>query len=201
MKPISVGILLFDDADTLDFVGPLETFALVQVQQDEHNFGPAFRTFTFSLQGTSIKTAQGVTIIPDYSESQIPPCDILIVPGGPAARRATDQDDFVKWLRHTGANIPTVAAVCTGAFLLAHAGLLHNKKATTHWLSIDQFRAQFPDTEIIEHVKFVDEGNLITSGGISSGINMALHIIEQRFGKEVATRTARILDLDLSCEW
>lgn len=135
--------------------------------------------------------------MPDFSIGNAPRFDILIVPGGPGARnREVHNERLTGWIKKEAGQTELLLSVCTGALLLAKAGLLNGKSATTHWASYDRLEQEFPEVNVIRGVKFVDEGNIVTSGGISAGINMSFHIIKRLLGEETARQTAKRMEYD-----
>ena len=146
-----------------------------------------------------IKARYGLTVQPDFSFSTAPNFDILIVPGGYGAEEIELYNETVlRWLRNQRAKTGLVASVCTGAFLLAKAGLLDGKKATTHWIDIDRLEDEFPNLNVQRNIKYVDEDSIITAGGISAGINMSFHIVSKLLGTQVAQATAKRMEYDLT---
>ncbi|MBG9941896.1 DJ-1/PfpI family protein [Brevibacillus formosus] len=194
-KQWRVGIFLFDDVEVLDFAGPFEVFSVTSMENDSHI---PFRVETVSEKGSMIQTLNGLKVQPDYSFANMPVFDILIIPGGVGAReREVHNEQVIKWIREQMQQVELMASVCTGAFLLAKAGLLSGKKATTHWASLDRMEKEFPEVVVQKGVKFVDEGNIVTSAGISAGINMSFHIIKRLVGAEVAEQTAKTMEYDI----
>lgn len=158
-----------------------------------------FTVYTVSENGEMITARNGLKVQPDYSIENLPPVDILIIPGGLGAREYEIKNEIViKWIRQQMKEVKLMTSVCTGALLLAKAGLLEGLKATTHWASIEKFKNEFQNVEVIENVKFVDEGHIITSAGISAGINMAFHIVKNLLGVHVAEDTAKRMEYDIS---
>uniref|UniRef100_UPI0034D3FB33 DJ-1/PfpI family protein n=2 Tax=Bacillus TaxID=1386 RepID=UPI0034D3FB33 len=163
----SVGIFLFNDVEVLDFAGPFEVFSVTEADEEK-----PFTVYTVSQNGEMITARNGLKVKPDYSIEDLPPIDILIIPGGKGVRENEMQNDIIiNWVRQQMKEVKLMTSVCTGALLLAKAGLLEGLKATTHWASIQTFKKDFPNIEVMENVKFVDEGHIITSAGISAGIN------------------------------
>lgn len=204
MKQFRVGILLFDDVDALDFAGPYEVFNLstyndLDVKKLYINLlNPDDKPFlvnTVSEDGKSIRVHNGLIVHPDFSFQNAPVFDLIVVPGGPlnAIKIVQSNQNVVNWIKSYG-KFKFVASVCTGSFFLAKAGLLSGKSATTNKSAVDLFEKSFPDTMVLRGPKFVDEGNVVTSSGISAGINMALHVVEKFFGKRMAKRTAETLE-------
>ncbi|MGR5997411.1 DJ-1/PfpI family protein [Bacillus cereus] len=194
MNKWSVGIFLFNEVEVLDFAGPFEVFSVTEVNEEK-----PFTVYTVSENGEMITARNGLKVQPDYSIENLPPMDILIIPGGLGAREYEIKNKIViKWIRQQMKEVKLMTSVCTGALLLAKAGLLEGLKATTHWASIEKFKNEFQNVEVIENVKFVDEGHIITSAGISAGINMAFHIVKNLLGVHVAEDTAKRMEYDIS---
>ncbi|MGZ9792686.1 DJ-1/PfpI family protein [Bacillus atrophaeus] len=193
----SVGILLFDDVEVLDFAGPFEVFSVTAVTDQKGDERKPFSVKTISETGEPVKARNGLTVSPDYSIEQAPAFDILIVPGGPGARNTEIHNDrLIDWIKERSASVELLLSVCTGALLLAKAGLLDGKKATTHWASYDRLEQEFPEVEVIREVKYTDEGHIVTSGGISAGINMSFHIVRRLLGEQTAKQTAKRMEYD-----
>ncbi|EEM95880.1 Transcriptional regulator, AraC [Bacillus thuringiensis IBL 200] len=194
MNKWSVGIFLFNEVEVLDFAGPFEVFSVTEVNEEK-----SFTVYTVSENGEMITARNGLKVQPDYSIENLPLVDILIIPGGLGAREYEIKNEIViKWIRQQMKEVKLMTSVCTGALLLAKAGLLEGLKATTHWASIEKFKNEFQNVEVIENVKFVDEGHIITSAGISAGINMAFHIVKNLLGVHVAEDTAKRMEYDIS---
>ncbi|HDX9679054.1 TPA: DJ-1/PfpI family protein [Bacillus cereus] len=194
MNKWSVGIFLFNEVEVLDFAGPFEVFSVTEVNEEK-----TFTVYTVSENGEMITARNGLKVQPDYSIENLPPVDILIIPGGLGARKYEIKNEIViKWIRQQMKEVKLMTSVCTGALLLAKAGLLEGLKATTHWASIEKFKNEFQNVEVIENVKFVDEGHIITSAGISAGINMAFHIVKNLLGVHIAEDTAKRMEYDIS---
>lgn len=203
LNKYNVGILLFDYVDVLDFTGPYEVFNLTTYNDNDvkklfsNNLeDKPFMVSTVSKDGNQIIAHNGLKVKPDYSFSDAPTFDIIIVPGGPlkALKLVGSNKEIITWIENYKDKI--VASVCTGAFFLGQAGILNGKKATTNRVALNLLERSFPEVEVIRGVKYVDEGNVITSAGISAGIQMALHVVSKLFGEETAKRTAHTIELD-----
>ncbi|WP_410796758.1 DJ-1/PfpI family protein [Niallia circulans] len=191
MKARIVGILIFNEVEVLDAAGPFEVFSLAGGENK------LFHVYTISEKGGTILARNGLRIEADFSFENHPDLDILIVPGGYGAEEIEIYNPVViKWIKMQSRKVEYMTSVCTGAFLLAKAELLDNLKATTHWMDIDRLEQEFPKVQIVRKVKFVDEGKILTSGGISAGINMSFHIVEKLYGKEVGRETAMRMEYD-----
>ncbi|WP_157349671.1 DJ-1/PfpI family protein [Bacillus sp. EE-W1] len=192
----SVGIFLFNEVEVLDFAGPFEVFSVTEEDEEK-----PFTVYTVSQNGEMITARNGLKVKPDYSIEDLPPVDILIIPGGKGVRENEVQNDIIiNWVRQQMKEVKLMTSVCTGALLLAKAGLLEGLKATTHWASIQTFKKDFPNVEVMENVKFVDEGHIITSAGISAGFNMSFHIVKNLLGVEIAEETAKSMEYDIDLQ-
>ncbi|MEZ2718316.1 DJ-1/PfpI family protein [Niallia circulans] len=191
MKELIVGIFIYNEVEVLDVAGPFEVFSLA----GEEN--KLFHVYTISEKGGTILARNGLRIEADFSFENHPVLDILIVPGGYGAEEIEIYNPVsIKWIKKQSRKVEFMTSVCTGAFLLAKAELLDNLKATTHWMDIDRLEQEFPKVQIVREVKFVDEGKILTSGGISAGINMSFHIVEKLYGEEVGRETAKRMEYD-----
>jgi len=191
----TVGIFIFDDVELLDFAGPYEVFTCatrVGARIDAAK-PAAFRVVTIGQSTAPRRARAGVNVIPATDFANHPPLDVLIVPGG-VVTAEMHKPDVIAWLAQTAANCSLTASVCTGAFLLAQAGLLDGREVTTHWEDVDDLRQQFPQVHVQTQQRWVTSGNIVTSGGISAGIDMSLHLVEQLAGRELALRTARQME-------
>lgn len=183
-----VGVLLFDEIEVLDFAGPYEVFVAAKDEQG----APYFDPLTVA-ERAEVRCYGGLRVLPDATYANCPPLDLLIVPGGPGAREPAGQEAMLAFIRQAAGRTPLIASVCTGAFLLGRAGLLDGRTATTHSGRLDQFRAEFPQVKAVAE-KIVDEGAIITAAGVSSGIDLALALLERYFGPEARQREARRLE-------
>lgn len=191
----SVGILLFNEVEVLDFAGPFEVFSVAAIPGQIEK---PFVVHVISQQADLIRARNGLQVKPDFSFDNAPPLDILIVPGGYGAEQIEIHNELlIRWLQERAAKVEILASVCTGAFLLAKAGLLDGKKATTHWMDIDLLQAQYPQISLQRDVKYVDEGPLITAAGISAGLDMSFHLLKRLVGEEVARATAKRMEYDI----
>ncbi|GKU82646.1 DJ-1/PfpI family protein [Niallia sp. NCCP-28] len=195
MKQKKVGILLFDEVEVLDFAGPFEVFSLATVPEVADK---PFIVKTISEKGNLITARNGLKVCPDYSFSNHPTFDIVIIPGGYGAEEMEiNNPNVISWIQKQQTKSNITASVCTGALLLAKAGILDGRKATTHWMDIDRLEREFPLVQVERSVKFVDEGTILTSGGISAGINMSFHLIIRLLGRDAAVQTAKRMEYDI----
>jgi transcriptional regulator GlxA family with amidase domain len=188
----TVWIVLFDGVQSLDVTGPLEVFAGANSWCASENQPPAYQIRTVTLAGHPVRTSSGLRLAPDQAltASQQRP-DVLIVPGGDGARRA--DPDLIAWLRVHAPRARRLVSVCTGAFLLAEAGLLDGRKVTTHWAYCATLAAKFPKLTVDPDPIFVRDGSLITSAGVTAGIDLALALTEDDLGRDAALAIARHL--------
>lgn len=202
-KKWSVGIFLFNDVEVLDFAGPFEVFS-VTTYPDQHVGTSESNPFLVKLvseTGELVQACNGLKVQPDYSFDNAPYFDILVIPGGLGAReKEIYNEKVIQWISQRMGKVKLMTSVCTGALLLAKAGLLNGKMATTHWASYDRLENEFPAVTVKRNIKFVDEGNIMTSGGISAGINMTFHIVKQLLGSEIARTTAKTMEYDITIE-
>ncbi|WP_230981251.1 DJ-1/PfpI family protein [Echinicola salinicaeni] len=189
----NVGILIFNEVEVLDFAGPFEVFSIT-----ENDNQKLFNVTTISETGEMVSAKNGLKIQPDADFTHCPELDILIVPGGYGAEEIEIKNkNVIEWIKSQKETVKIIASVCTGAFLLAECGLLDHKKATTHWMDLLRLEKDYPKIEVVKNTRFVDENDIITSGGISSGINMSFHIIKRLFGFQIAATTAKRMEYDI----
>lgn len=195
LKQYKIGILIFNEVEVLDFTGPFEVFSIARYTGSNQK---AFNVSTIAQRKEMIKARNGLKVYPDYCFEDAPHFDILIIPGGYGAEEIEIHNkEIINWIENRIKDVEIMASVCTGAFLLAESGLLDGKKATTHWMDIDRLEKEYSKIKVQRDVKFVDEGSIITSGGISAGINMSFHIIQRLLGVEVAKATSRRMEYDI----
>ena len=189
---LTIGILGFDEVEALDFVGPYEVFTTATRVAGREGFPTQFKVIAIANQ-PSFTARAGLTFSTDCHFHFSPKLDVLIVPGG--VTTSVEQDsEVISWLQVQAKEVPILASVCTGSFLLAKAQLLKNLQVTTHWEDISALRATYPELEVLEGVRWVDNGSVITSAGISAGIDMSLHLVEKLGSRELAALTARQMD-------
>jgi transcriptional regulator GlxA family with amidase domain len=198
-KPVTVmnqiretAILIFDDVEVLDFCGPFEVFAVTGNTQSTR----PFHVYTIAEKPGPIIARNGLSVNPNYTLAECPAPDILLVPGGQGTRREMHNTNLTNWIREQAEPAELVLSVCTGALLLAGAGLLDNLEATTHHNALELLREVAPNTRVDETKRFVDNGKIVLSAGISAGIDMSLHIVERLLGHEEAVKTAWHMEYD-----
>ncbi|MGO9118786.1 MAG: DJ-1/PfpI family protein [Desulfomonilaceae bacterium] len=195
MERKRVGIVLFEDVEVLDFCGPFEVFSATRLIEDRRREEPSpFEVLLVAEKDFSVVTTGGMKVIPDHTFESCPKLDILVVPGGWGTRKELKNPAMLNWLRVRTLEVETLTSVCTGSMLLGFAGLLDGHRATTHWRSLDWMSESFPEVtvEYGEHV--VEDGSVITSAGISAGIDMALKVVASYCGETVARATAKHME-------
>lgn len=196
----TVAILLFNEIEVLDFAGPFEVFGVARRRSGD----TAFHVFTVAERGP-VYARNGLCISPTYLLNDHPKADLTVVPGGGGyhadgtpygSRREMDNLAVLNWIRRTAATAELVLSVCTGSLLLAKAGLLENLSATTHYSSLEGLAQLSPTITVLPNERYVDNGKIVTSAGISAGIDMSLYVVQKLLGKDVADETARYMQYD-----
>ncbi|REL36082.1 DJ-1/PfpI family protein [Thalassotalea euphylliae] len=196
---MNIGIYIYDNAEVLDFTGPFEVFTTAERISDK----PVFNTFLISEQGGLVTARAGYQVMSQYSIDNHPKLDILIVVGG-VHNDEMQKQNVIDWISHQHKLVKFTASVCTGAFLLAQAHVVTNHQVTTHWQDIGELSALFPSLTVQESVRWVEQGNILTSAGISAGIDMSFRLIELALqnkecgneGVTLAARTARQMEFE-----
>ena len=186
----TVGILIFDDVEVLDFCGPFEVFSVANRFTDS----PALNVLTVAEKPGPVLTRGGLSVNPHHLLSDSPPADLLLVPGGQGTRREMHNPAVIDWIARTSEKAELILSVCTGALLLAKAGLLDGLDATTHHGSFDLLRQVAPTARVRTDRRFVDNGRVICSAGIAAGIDMSLHVVGRLVGQDVAEKTAKQME-------
>jgi transcriptional regulator GlxA family with amidase domain len=183
---IPVAFVISEGAVVIDFCGPWEVFRDVMVPGRQDH---PFRLYTVSDKSSPIQAGGGMKIVPDYTFANAPTPKVIVIP---AQREPSPA--MLEWIRENSKNTDLTMSVCTGAFVLAKTGLLSGKSATTFHGAFRSFAIEFPDVHLKRGARFVEDGNLATAGGLSSGIDLALRVVERYFGREVAQKTAYELE-------
>jgi transcriptional regulator GlxA family with amidase domain len=186
-----LGILLFDDVEELDAVGPWEVLAAWA-----KHFSDEAEVSCLSRDGKPVRAAKGLTIAAHHSFSDAPAYDVLLHPGGMGTRGLMRDEDHLEWVRKQRATVPLMTSVCTGSLVYAAAGLLRERPATTHWAALELLAETDPTIEVRSDERYVDDGDVITSAGVSAGIDMALHIVRRLAGEERARQVRRGIQYD-----
>ncbi|MEZ4619520.1 MAG: DJ-1/PfpI family protein [Caldilineaceae bacterium] len=194
MQKRTVAVLIFPGVELLDFAGPFEVFSAARASAESRD--RLMDVFTVAEMQNPIRCNNPVTVVADYMLPECPAADIVVVPGGQGTRTAIDRPKLVDWIAARAQQAELMTSVCTGSFLLAKAGLLTGKAATTHWGSIERMRNDFPDVAVRENTRWVDAGDVVSSSGVSAGIDMALYVLQRLYGTAIAAATARGIEYD-----
>lgn len=190
-----LGIVVFDEIEVLDFCGPFEVFSVTRLNEERRREDPSpFEVLLVSQLNRMVTTTGGMKVLPDITFENCPSLDILVVPGGWGTRREMHNEAMLAFIRTHAMCVETLASVCTGALILGNAGLLDGLRATTHWRSLHMMQELFPRTTVDSTSHVVQQGKIITSAGISAGIDMALHIVADHYGESIARSTARQME-------
>ncbi|GAA1178714.1 DJ-1/PfpI family protein [Kitasatospora gansuensis] len=186
-------MLVFDEVEVLDLGGPFEVFStagrLARTADDE----PLLRVLTVAPTDRVVRARGGLKVTADHTLDEDPPFDVLVIPGGVTTAVETDPA-VIDWLARRRQTSLLTFSICTGAFLLAATGALNGRPATTHWEDQEELARRWPEIEVRTDVRWVDDGDLVTSAGISAGIDASLHIVGRIFGEQLARRTARQME-------
>jgi transcriptional regulator GlxA family with amidase domain len=186
-KHPTVGLVLFEGAEELDWAGPWEVFTVAGMNGD-------LKTVTIG-ESSPATSAKGLRVLPDHTLEDAPHLDVVMVPGGLATRQKRDDPRLVGWLRERCADADWVTSVCTGAHLLEAAGQLDGRKATTHWAALDEL-GERADVEVVRGERYVVDGNVATAAGVSAGIDLSLWLVGELLGDETAQTTALFMEYD-----
>lgn len=193
----NVGIYLFPEIEVLDFAGPYEVFTTatrVAARQNPDS-SLAFNVFAIAENLNPVRARAGLQFVPDFTLNTHPKIDLLVIPGGVISAEL-EKSEVINWISRVAVSTQITASVCTGAFLLAKAKVLSSHKATTHWEDVDDLQHAFPLLNLITNVRWVDEGAVVTSAGISAGIDMSLHLVGRIGGVPLAERTAQQMEFE-----
>lgn len=185
-----LAILIFDEVEVLDFCGPFEVFSVSNRFTDP----PGFKVITVAEKAAPILTRGSLSVNPHHRITDCPAPDILLIPGGQGTRKEMHNPALIDWIKQVSSKAELVLSVCTGALLLAKAGLLDGLEATTHHGAIELLRQTAPKTTIHADRRFVDNGRVVCSAGIAAGIDMSLHVVGKHVGKDVAEKTAKQME-------
>jgi len=190
-----VGILIFPAVEVLDFCGPYEVFSVTRLDEEKRRADPSpFEVLLIAETLDPVVATGGLRVIPDATLETCPPLDILVVPGGWGTRVEMSNQRVLKWIAERAREIETLTSVCTGAMLLGQIGLLDGRRATTHWRSLEWMRQSFPSVTVEDKLHVVEDGQVLTSAGISAGIDMALRVVARYCGEAVGRATARHME-------
>ncbi len=196
----SIAILLFDEVEVLDFAGPFEVFSVT----GRRRLGEPYEVFTVA-EKPLVTARNSLVITPTYTFETCPHADFLLVPGGGGyrddgtafgSRREMNNPVLLKWVRERSEDAAHLLSVCTGALILAKAQLLENLSATTHYLALDSLRKISPTIRVTADKRYIDNGKVVLSAGVSAGIDMSLYMVSKMQGMEVALETAHYMEYD-----
>ena len=187
-----IGIVLFADVEELDAIGPWEVLAYWTRSFPED----LYTVSTLSASGGLVRCAKGLVVQADHSYADAPAYEVLVYPGGQGTQPQIHDQAQLDWVRRRRGNVPLMTSVCTGSLVYAAAGLLKGRPATTHWRSLDLLAELDPTIDVRADERFVDDGDIITSAGISAGIDMALHLVKRLAGIERAREVRRGIQYD-----
>ncbi len=190
-----VGILVFPEVEVLDFCGPYEVLSVVRLDESRRreDVSPYEVRLVAASPDVVIATG-GLRVVPDHTVDDCPPLHVLVVPGGGGTRALRDDRRLLAWIADQARHVETLASVCTGSMLLAAAGLLAGRRATTHWRSLDGMAEAHPDVTVVRDQRVVEDGDVLTSAGISAGIDMALRLVTRHHGEAIGRATARHME-------
>jgi transcriptional regulator GlxA family with amidase domain len=184
----TTGIVVFDDAEELDYAGPWEVFGMAAKLREAGD-----KLVLIAEKPGPVRSAKGLRVLPDLTFAGAPALDVLLVPGGFGTRREVNNPALIEYLRQAGARAQWVTSVCTGALLLHEAGFARGKRVTTHWTFIDQLRAR-GEVMVLEGMRYVRDGNLVTAAGVSAGIDMSLWLAGELWGEDLARRVQKQIE-------
>jgi transcriptional regulator GlxA family with amidase domain len=186
----TVGIVLYPNAEELDWAGPYEVFTMAAQGKDD------MRVVTIAETTEPVRCAKGLRVLPDHSFEDAPALDVVLIPGGYGCVVEMENPAMLDWLRAVAPGCSWVTSVCSGSVILSKAGLTKGCRITTHWGYIEELRKQAGDSEVLENVRYVRDGKLVTSAGVSAGIDMSLWVVGQMFTPEHARNTQRMMEYD-----
>jgi len=191
-----IGIFIFNDVEELDFVGPYEVFTMINAVLEALGKPAAVKVTLISEDGQDITGKKGMRVGAHAAMTDIENLDVILVPGGEGSREQIKNPALINWLAKIAPSCEWVTSVCTGSFILAKAGLTKGKKISTYWNAFDEFKALGLEGELLPHVRYVRDGNLVTSAGVSAGIDMALWLTGQMFTPTFARQVQRGMQYD-----
>jgi transcriptional regulator GlxA family with amidase domain len=197
MSTLQVGIYVYPEVEVLDFAGPFEVFSTASrvALRQRPGAEPPFAVSLIAADPGPVRARAGFTVQPGATLASHPPLDVLLVPGG-VHEPELARPEVIGWIARQARTAQLTASVCTGAFLLARAGLLGKLAVTTHWEDLADLRRMFPGLEVREGVRWVEHERILTSAGISAGLDMSLRMVARLAGQELAERTARQMDYE-----
>ena len=189
---MKIGFLMFDDLEELDMVGPWEVFTMAAQLRPEAGID----CVTIAADGGTVRCAKGMRIVADHGFADAPALDVLVVPGGRGTRREVENPILLGWIAEVAPGCTWVTSVCTGSMLLAAAGPAKDRRIATHWAAVDLVRGRGDAAEVLEEIRYVRDGNVVTSAGVSAGIDMALWLVGEIWEPAFARKVQRAMQYD-----
>lgn len=191
-----IGILVFDDAEELDFVGPWEVFTMTNEVFTRAGKSAPHDVMLLAERDAPIRCAKGMRVLPDLRLEQCAALDVLLIPGGMGTRREVKNESLLAWIARVAEGCSWITSVCTGALLLTAAGPAKGKRVTTHWAFVETLRSRGEASEVLENIRYVRDGKVVTAAGVSAGIDMALWLVGQLHGAATARQVQRAMEYD-----
>jgi transcriptional regulator GlxA family with amidase domain len=188
---IKIGVVVFDDAEELDFAGPWEVFTMASNIQPK-----AHEVMLVAESNKPVRCAKGMRVLPDVTFENCPKLDVVLIPGGQGTRREVENKPMLDWIAKVSKDCQWVTSVCTGAMLLTAAGPAKGKRVTTHWAFVETLRGRKEASEVLDNMRYVRDGNVVTAAGVSAGIDMALWLTGQMHSPEFARNVQRAMEYD-----
>jgi len=188
---IRIGILIFDGAEELDFVGPWEVFTMARALKSD-----SCEVLLVAERDAPVRCAKGMRVLPDITTADCGALDVILVPGGQGTRREVENKGLLDWIARTSKTAKWVTSVCTGALLLTAAGPAKGKRVTTHWNFVASLRERGEAAEVLDNYRYVQDGNVVTAAGVSAGIDMALWLTGELFDVSFARRVQHQMEYD-----
>ena len=193
---IEIGVLIFDDVEELDFVGPWEVWNMVNTVSRHHGDPEPFRVRLISPDGKQVRAVKGMRVLADTAMADVEKLDIICVPGGNGTRVVMQNPEFIEWVQRLAKQAKWITSVCTGAFVLAQAGLTKDKRLTTYWVAFEEFETLGLPGTLVPNVRYVRDGNVLTSAGVSAGIDMSLWLVGELLSPQFARDVQRAMQYD-----
>ncbi len=193
---INVGIFIFDHVEELDFVGPWEVWNMVNTVLKNQGKGDAFQVRLISPKGGQVRAVKGMRVLADVSMDEVDALDIICIPGGNGVRPLIQNAAVIEWVKYIAPKCSWVTSVCTGAFVLSKAGLTKDKRLATYWGAFDEFEQLDLEGTLVPNLRYVRDGNILTSAGVSAGIDMALWLVGELFSPQFARDVQRAMQYD-----
>ena len=193
---ISIGILIFDQVEELDFVGPWEVFTMANEISRHKGLPPVHEVRLVAQQPGPVRCAKGMRVLPDLTTADCDRLDVLLVPGGWGTRHEVENRPLLDWIAHVAGQAKWVTSVCTGALLLTAAGPAKGRRVTTHWAFAESLQERGEAAEVLANYRYVRDGNVVTAAGVSAGIDMALWLTGQMHGPDFSRAVQRGMEYD-----